>query len=137
MEENPRQPRRRWFQYRLRTLLIVMTVAAVPLGWWSYNADRQRRAAETLERHGAIVSYGGDSSRFYSNKKSELPVLLHWRYRVRSVSLDREPTDNDIAALQALDGLEEVSISDIMRDGKRLQAALPRCQVESNPQPVP
>ena len=32
------------FQYRLRTLLIVTTIIAVWLGWWSYTARRQREA---------------------------------------------------------------------------------------------
>ena len=33
---------RRLVQYRLRTLLIVTTIVAVWLGWWTYAARRQR-----------------------------------------------------------------------------------------------
>jgi hypothetical protein len=31
-EADPQPPKRRWYQYRLRTLLILMTVLAVWLG---------------------------------------------------------------------------------------------------------
>ena len=38
-------PKRRWFQFRLRTLLLLMTVLAV---WLGVQADRARRQARTL-----------------------------------------------------------------------------------------
>lgn len=39
----PGKPRRRWFQFRLRTLLIVVTVAAMncPIGVWYVRAWQQ------------------------------------------------------------------------------------------------
>ena len=48
--ENPAKPRRRWFRFRLRTLLIVMTLFAVWCGNASYKAQRQKRALAALEK---------------------------------------------------------------------------------------
>ena len=47
---------RRWFQFRLRTLLIVVMVLAVPFGWfgWQVGTISYRKAALDL-----IVSSGG------------------------------------------------------------------------------
>ena len=41
MEENPK-PRRRWFRFSLRTMLVLVTVISVYLGW-AANWKRQRR----------------------------------------------------------------------------------------------
>jgi hypothetical protein len=47
---------RRWFQFRLRTLMIGVTLLAVPMGYvgWKAETVRQRRSLLTL-----IVSSGG------------------------------------------------------------------------------
>jgi hypothetical protein len=46
MEENPK-PRRRWFRFSLRTMLVLVTLLCLYLGW-AMNWKRQRR--EWLER---------------------------------------------------------------------------------------
>ncbi len=114
----------RRFQFSLRTALIVMAVLTVPLGWWSWKAERQRQAVVTLEARGATVIYKGQHS-----LARPLPYLVDWWYRVRLVQLTEEPADADIAALKVLDGLEEVLVDEFERDGKRLKAALPGCRV--------
>jgi hypothetical protein len=48
---------RRLFQYRLRTLLIVMTLIAVWFAWWSHKARQQRVAVGALRSMGAEVRY--------------------------------------------------------------------------------
>lgn len=53
----PTKPKRRWFQYSLRTLLIVMTIIAVGLGWWSHKARQQREAVAALEKAGGLAVY--------------------------------------------------------------------------------
>jgi len=51
------KPRRRWFQFSLATLLLVMTLFAVWLGWRTDRAHRQRRAVAALRALGGEVAY--------------------------------------------------------------------------------
>ena len=47
--------RRRWFQFRLRTLLIAILVLSLPLSWFAWKmerARRQRAAVEALQKLG-------------------------------------------------------------------------------------
>jgi hypothetical protein len=49
MEAEPsNKAKRRWFQFRLRTLMIVVTLLAVPLGYvgWQVKIVRERKALE-------------------------------------------------------------------------------------------
>ena len=39
------KPRRRWLQISLRTLLILVTLLSIGLGWFVHRGERQRRAA--------------------------------------------------------------------------------------------
>jgi hypothetical protein len=39
-------PNRRWLQFRLRTLVIVMTLAAVSFGWWRHRSYCLERAQD-------------------------------------------------------------------------------------------
>ncbi|MCE9557302.1 MAG: hypothetical protein K8T91_28470 [Planctomycetes bacterium] len=48
---------RRLFQFRLRTLLLLTTIMAIWLGWWSHKALQQREAVAVLRSHGAIMFY--------------------------------------------------------------------------------
>lgn len=48
--------RRRWFQFRLRTLLIAVLVLSLPLSWLAVRMDRARRQREAVE---AIRALGG------------------------------------------------------------------------------
>lgn len=63
MEENsattPAKPvsNRRWFQYSLRTLLILTTFIAVVISWWLYKAREQREAVAALTKAGGNVVY--------------------------------------------------------------------------------
>jgi hypothetical protein len=50
----------RWFQFRLRTLFAVVTIAAVPCTWLGheYHVVQERKAVrEWIEKHGGICSY--------------------------------------------------------------------------------
>ena len=57
--------RRRWSQFRLRTLLIAILVLSVPLSWCAWRmerARRQREAVEMIERSGATFLYDEDTN---------------------------------------------------------------------------
>jgi hypothetical protein len=47
----PWKPRSRWFQFRLRTLLVGMALLAIPCGYvgWQAKIVREREAAESRE----------------------------------------------------------------------------------------
>ena len=55
----PARPRRRWFQFSLRTLLVVMTLAAVLTGritWLRRMADFHQTEASRLQKHRDFLS---------------------------------------------------------------------------------
>lgn len=49
--------RRRWFQFSLRTLLILTTVFAAWMAWWSHQARQQRVAVAAIKQAHGIVVY--------------------------------------------------------------------------------
>jgi len=52
--------RRRWFQFRLRTLLVAVVVVSLPLSWFAVRMERarkQREAVEWVEANGGSVTY--------------------------------------------------------------------------------
>ncbi len=61
-EPQPAVPKRnpRWFQYSLRTLLIVVTLFAIPCSWLAVKrqqAKREREAAAEIVKLGGVVHY--------------------------------------------------------------------------------
>lgn len=64
MPESTATSRRRWLQFRLRTLLLVTAVLCVPLAWVGVrmNQKRQERAViAEIERLGGEVRYDWQS----------------------------------------------------------------------------
>jgi hypothetical protein len=49
--------KRRWLRFGLRTLLMLVTILCVLLGWFMHGVQKQRKAAARLEKHGAIFDY--------------------------------------------------------------------------------
>ena len=54
-ESLPPKSRLRWYQYRLRTLLIIMTVLAVWMAVISHRARQQKLAVEKIRALGGTV----------------------------------------------------------------------------------
>jgi len=54
------KPKRRWFQFRLATLLLLTLVCAVVLALWVTPAARQRRAVAFVESVGGFVEYADE-----------------------------------------------------------------------------
>jgi hypothetical protein len=53
-------PRRRRFRFSLRTLLMVVVLLSVPMGWFALKmrqAERQRQAVEAIQKAGGYVAY--------------------------------------------------------------------------------
>ena len=71
-----RFPWRRLFQYRLRTLLIVTTITAIALGWWTHKARQQREAVAAFQEIGGRVEY--DSSLPWTGGMKAPPKYPQW-----------------------------------------------------------
>jgi len=59
---NTKPRRRRWYQFSVRTLLIMVTISAVPLGWvgWKLEQGRRERAVIAwIEEMGGYVKFVG------------------------------------------------------------------------------
>jgi hypothetical protein len=53
----PWKPRRRWYQFRLRTLLIVVVVVAIPCAYVAREAKIVAERRAWLEAHGSTQPY--------------------------------------------------------------------------------
>jgi len=54
------KPKRTWLQFRLRTLFVLVLVAAVPCGWLKWKIDRkqkERAAVAEINNLGGQVYY--------------------------------------------------------------------------------
>ena len=55
-----RKPRRRWFQFSLRSLFVVMTMACIGMSWVGVKmqkAKKQKEAVEAIVKLGGVVYY--------------------------------------------------------------------------------
>ena len=58
----PRKPRRRWLQLSLRTVLILVTLLSIGLGWFVHRGERQRLTVAALKKMGARIYYDAPGS---------------------------------------------------------------------------
>jgi hypothetical protein len=73
-------PKRRWFQFRLRTLFVLVAVAAVPCACLNGKINQKRREPEaisaTAELGGCVLYYDQfekDDFRYYSRRNPPGP----------------------------------------------------------------
>ncbi len=65
------KPKLRWFQYSLRTLLILVTLFAIPCSWLAvkrHQAQREREAAAAFEKLGGSVAWSNPSGPVWLRK---------------------------------------------------------------------
>jgi hypothetical protein len=70
---------RRWFQFKLRTLLLLVSLLAIWLGWQTHQARQQRLAVADVEAIGGVVSYSyeaDDHGYPVADSKSSIPSWL-------------------------------------------------------------
>jgi hypothetical protein len=129
--EQPAQPRRRWFRFSLRTLLIVVTVLSVTLGWVGWRLQQVRREQATIawvEEMDGRVSFHkvSDKSSWWEKstnkwfgervrgvtlspvRKNDLSPLTKFKKLKELVLLSRKPVD--ISPLADLKNLETLSL---------------------------
>jgi hypothetical protein len=101
------KPKLRWFQYSLRTLLVFVTLSAVPcswLGWKIRQAERQRKAAAAI---GGEVVWSKPIGPVWLRRLLVDGLFMH----VESVDLSGQPDiDAKLKNLQRLNQLQTLSL---------------------------
>ncbi|MEX2561424.1 MAG: hypothetical protein WD403_15985, partial [Pirellulales bacterium] len=104
----PARLRRRWLQFSLRWLLVIVTLSGIGLGLVVRRAERQRKAVAEVRATGGTVSYTfvrGDSQDW-------LCRLLGVDYfaEVTRATLADSATDATVAHLSGLTSLGDLSL---------------------------
>ena len=115
------KPKRRWYQYSLRSLFILTTLVAIACSWYAnemQQAAKRRAAIEEIEKLGGEVWYYDAKA---TRAPGEPPRWLSWLRRLHSeehlgnatlVSLmDTKITDAGMANLQGLTNVEELFLA--------------------------
>ena len=72
---DPTKRKRRWFQFRLRTLLIFTLVCAIGSAWVAHRAELKRKEREAVE---AIIRLGGSVAYDYDLVNGAKPTGPDW-----------------------------------------------------------
>ena len=111
------KPRRRWLQFSLRTLMVLMLVIGCGFGWLAYQikqARQQREAANVIEKLGGTIDWHPTSGGMIETAMARAGKLLgqDLLVDVRSVYLDNTPvTDAGLEHLRGLTQLEWLNLS--------------------------
>ncbi len=112
MNKNPPKPRR-WFQFRLRTLLVGVLVLSLPLSWFAVRMERARR------QRVAIAAIGRLGGRVHYETISSAPEWARDVLGVHSFldSAIASPTaafgDDEAKCLKDLPGLRGLQLGDV------------------------
>ena len=121
------RPIKRWFQFSLRTLLVLVTTGCVAGGWWINRAFQQRAAvrrfyeltAKRPDSHGdSLVTMG---YRYQGKDQYYKPIIPQWLHWLRDMIgeecfgevtgvqiLDTPATNDDLKHLAVLPCVERV-----------------------------
>ncbi|NQU24227.1 MAG: hypothetical protein HQ567_23340 [Candidatus Nealsonbacteria bacterium] len=114
-------PKRRWYQYSLRTLFVLVTLVAMACSWYAYEmrkaAERRAAVAEIIERGGSVAYYGaahpfrGKPPRWFSWLRK-----LHGDEHLGNVLIVRfdgtQVTDAGLVHLKSLPNIEAIDLLD-------------------------
>jgi hypothetical protein len=87
----PKTNDRRWFRFRLRTLLVMVTLLSVPLGWVGWELDQRRRekaAIAWVEEMGGTVYLFSEAGSFDPRNWWKKTTDKWFGDRVHTVMLD-------------------------------------------------
>jgi hypothetical protein len=123
------KPKRRWYQYSLRTLMIFVTLFAVLCSWFAVKlgqAKRQREAVESIRRLNRLCEVQYDYKRDSSgnptpNAQARCPVWLRnllgidFFSNVTEVWLTGKITDADLVHLKDFPKLRVLFFNEIIK----------------------
>lgn len=121
---------RRWFRFRLRTLLVMVTLLSIPLGWVSWELDQRRKekvVTAWVEEIGGVVQFieSDRDNRWVETKDKWFGKT------VKSVTLD-EINVTDLSPLTKFKNLTLLRINRFQvskEQVQELQQALPNCGI--------
>ena len=117
MSDTKQTPKRkRWLRYSLRTLLVVITILCIALGYWTYRAKRQRAVVKWVEENGGEVHYDFELDEYGYTIKAAKPPSPKWMqaflgndYLATVVHVRLENSEvKDVEPLAQLEQLEEL-----------------------------
>ncbi len=129
-EKQTASPKRRWFQFRLRTLLVLVCLASGVFRWVGWELDQRRRekvAIAWVEEMGGKVSFDFKDSSGVEKSWLERTKDIWLGKSVVSVSSQSMVVNSDLLPLSALKNLTilylRTSASDLspLADLKRLK----------------
>ena len=104
--------KRRWLQFSLRTMLVVMTLAAVGLGWLAYERN------EVLKRQEAIAAIENHFSVSFDKERPFRPKWLRPLLGDNSagevvdvITISNDVTDMELVHLKGLRSLQWLDLS--------------------------
>jgi len=108
------KPKRRWYQFSLKTLLVVLTLTGFVLGMAMLPAERQRRATQRVRAMGGSV-YFANPRPDESAAASYLRKWLSRDYFDAVIEIDlvgSNVTDGDLKDFQGLTQVQRVFLDD-------------------------
>ncbi|HEY2759687.1 MAG TPA: hypothetical protein VGI75_03070 [Pirellulales bacterium] len=76
----PQKPRRRWFQFRLRTLLVVVTLLAIPCAYFAHEWRIVEARERWIETHECEATQGFGTIRESGDVEPDnpIPAVRRW-----------------------------------------------------------
>ena len=102
--ETPAKPRRRWLRFRLRTLLILVTVSGAVLGWVGWELEQVRKEKEVIAW---VIEIGGEIG--YRQELSFFSKDRWFGVRVTEANIHGRRTSN-LSMLAKLKNLETINL---------------------------
>jgi len=141
-QPEPTEPKRRWYQYSLRSLLIVMVLLCFLFAWVGTKmrqAEKQKEVVAWVKKNEGDVTYDFEldaNGEYIPNAKPPGPDWLHewigidYFSNVEKVHFFFGLTDFELTPLQGLPYLKRVGLSNEPSNQalQKLQKALPFCE---------
>ena len=114
---HPPKPKRRWYQFSLRTLLVFVLLVSVGLNWLGvkmHQARKQREAVEAILEAGGEVAYGYQFKEDGASVPGATPPGPAWLRKLLGDDFFRDvirvslELDSGGAELEHLEGLSEL-----------------------------